>query len=412
MSDLSSSLGTGVPWHRRAGVWIGIATGPGALTVGGGLAARLSLSTLLLVIPLGALALTALAVAQGIISRRRREPLARRATSTFGPGPRAGLLNLVMALGMMGWVSFYVGIAGFSLANLLRLPGWAGAFLVAIALLLLSEMGLDRWNLLVWITTLSALGAAIFALVVVGTRPVLEAEAGIRPHEFLWGVGSVVAYGIVFAVRAGDFTWDLETDADVCKVGVALLLPLLIFLGIGVVLYHSVGDWNLADILARTRSAALGHLFLVLSIVAPALSGFHSGSLAIQSLVPLSRRQSMGFICIIGFLLGAVRFDRQLLLFLDLLGALLPPALAIMLLVPVLKREPPRSAALSAWLLGAAAAVLVKLQGQLSHMVIGAAVSMAALKVMTNRSGRTRSMQSVWPGAQESERSCIDEQGG
>lgn len=406
----------GVPWFRRAGVWIGIATGPGALTVGGGLAAQLPLPTLLLVIPLGALALTALAVAQGISGRRRREPLTRQAASTFGPGINAGLLNLVMALGMMGWVSFYVGIAGFSLANLLDLPGWAGALLVATALLVLSELGLDRWNQLVWITSLSALGAAIFALVVVGARPVMEPMTGVRPYDLLWGVGSVVAYGIVFAVRAGDFTWDLRADSDVYKDGIALLFPLLAFLTIGAVLYRTVGGWNLADILARIQSAALGHLFLILSIVAPALSGFHSGALAIKSIVPLSRRQSTGLIFIVGFLLGAARFDHQLLLFLDLLGAVLPPSLVVMLLVPMLEREVPRTAALTAWLLGAVTAVLFKLQGQLSYMVVGAAVSIAALKIMANRSKRTgdsrdQSTQPPWQDRQERERSCFDEQG-
>jgi len=386
MPTTDSSRTDGVPWFRRAGVWIGIATGPGALTVGGGLAAQLPLPTLLLVVPLGGLALTALAVAQGVSSRRRREPLSRQAANTFGPGAGAGLLNAVMALGMMGWVSFYVGIAGFSLANLLGLPGWAGSLLVAAILLALSEMGLDRWNQLVWLTTLSALGAAIFALVVVGARPVTESMTGIHLDGLLWGVGSVVAYGIVFAVRAGDFTWDLRADSDVYKAGTMLLFPLLIFLGIGAVLYRTVGDWNLADILANTPSAALGHLFLILSIVAPALSGFHSGTLAIKNLVPLSRRQSNGLICAVAFLLGATRFDHQILLFLDLLGAVLPPVLVVMLLMPILEGKVSRVTALAAWLLGAVTAVLLKLQGQTAHMVVGAIVSIATLVIMANRS--------------------------
>jgi hypothetical protein len=346
----------------------------------------LPLAALFLVMPVGVLTLTALAVAQGISSRRRREPLSQQAANTLGPGTGAGLLNAVMALAMIGWVSFYVGIAGFSLATLLGLSGWAGAFLVASILFTLSEMGLDRWNQMVWVTTLSALAAAVFALLVVGARPVTEPMAGIHPNGLLWGVGSVVAYGIVFAVRAGDFTWDLRDDPDVVKAGMTLLFPLLIFLGIGAALYRTVGDWNLADILANTPSAALGHLFLVVSIVAPALSGFHSGALAIKSLVPLSRRQSNALICAVAFLLGAMRFDHQILLFLDLLGAALPPVLAVMLLMPFFEGKVSRVAALIAWILGAVTAALFKLQGQSAHMIIGATVSIATLWILANGS--------------------------
>lgn len=379
---------TGVPWYRRAGVWVGIGTGPGALSVGGGLAAQLSLPTLLVAVPVGALLLTALAVAQGAVSRQRREPLAQRASSTFGAGLGAGLVNLAILLGMIGWASFYVGIAGFSLATLLSLPSWAGAFLVVLALWALNELGLDRWNLLVWITTFSALGAAIFALVIMGARPTSGGEAGVSLREFLWGTGSVVTYGIVFAARAGDFTWDLEADSDVYKAGLALLVPLLIFLGIGAGLYQMVGDWNLADILAQHQSAGLGHLFLILSIIAPALSGLHSGALALESLASLNSRQSAGLICSASFVLGATRFDRWLLSFLDVLGAAIPPALVIMLLTAVLADKPRRSTALAAWTAGAVVSVILKLQGQLAHMVVGAGVSIAVLLIgviLTNR---------------------------
>lgn len=383
-----------IRWYERAGAWMGIGTGPGVLAVGGGLAARLPLRTLVIAVPVGTVILAALAVTQGILSRHRRHPLVERAEATFGAGAGATLLNAAIALAMIGWMSFYVGLAGAALATLADVPGWLGALGIALAMLALTELGVSRWNLLVWITGLSALGAAIFALRAIGASPSWHRGTEIRLAELLWGIGGVVAYGIVFATRSSDFTWDLEADADVVKAGFALAIPLVIFLAIGAILYASVGDWNLADVLAQHESAWLGNLFLVLSIVAPGLSSVHSGALALESLISIHKRQSAILICGVGFVLGAIRFDRRLLTFLDVLGAAIPPALIVMLVTAMLPRRLSRMTTLTAWLLGAAVAITLKVQGELSHMVAGAGASAVVLlaAVLLGKAQRLRPM--------------------
>lgn len=374
-----ASAARAIPWYRRAGVWIGIATGPGTFTVGGALSAHLPLAWLLLIIPLGALALAGLTVAQGVESRRRRENSTGRSLSAFGTNWGATLLNLIVVLGTLGWFSFYCGLAGSSVANLFNLPPWVGSLVIALGLLILHEIGLDRWNFLVWLTAISTLGVAVFAFVNAGSGWAPDQPATFGVGEFLWGLGSVIAYGLLFALRVGDFSWDLDGDADVVKSGVALLLPLVLFLGIGALTYRAVGDWNMADVLARSKSAALGNIFLILSIIAPALSSPHSGGLAVSSFTPLSRRAGAVLICALGFVLGAARFDRQLLLFLDLLGAFIAPALVVMLLMAGLKNSPGNRVALLAWLAGSAAALLAKSQPQLSSALVGMAVSLAVV---------------------------------
>jgi cytosine permease len=369
----------GVPWYKRVGVWIGLGTGPGALMLGGGLAASLSLPSLLLAIPLGGLVLTGLAVAQGVVSRRRGEPLGPRAVGTFGASPGARLLSLAVALGMVGWIGFYASMVGYSWTSYLGLPLWLGALAVAVGMFALSLLGIDRWNLLVVVTTLSTLAVAMLALNA-SPRPSLEATSQSEGFlGLLWGTGAVVSYGVLFALRVGDFTWDLEADSDVWKDSAGLLMPLLIFLGIGVYAYSTLGEWNLAEILARSHSPLVGNAFLLLSVVGNAMGAFHSGSLAIQSLIPVGRRWAAALIALIGFALGVTRFDRQLLLFLDLLGAVIPSALVVMLLVIMLARKPSVGSALLAWLVGAGAAVLLKVQGYQYHMLVGISVSIALL---------------------------------
>lgn len=383
MSEAALPRAAGVPWYQRAGVWIGIATGPGTFTVGGALSAALPLTALMFVIPVGALMLAALTVAQALVSRRRREASTERAVTAFGANLGAISLNLIVAVGTLGWFSFYAGLAGFAAATLFGLPGWAGALAVAAGLYIVNAVGLDRWNSLVWVTAISTIGVALFALHSVGTAWAPDRATGIGPGEFLWGTGSVVAYGLLFALRSGDFSWDLDRDGDVLKAGLSLYLPLVVFLAIGALVYRAAGDYNIADVLSRNESAWLGNVFLIISVIAPAMSGFHSGSLAIPTFSPLGKRSSAVLIAALGFVLGALRFDRQLLLFLDLLGSFMAPALVVMLLMALWKHSPSRAAALVAWMLGSAAALLDKWQGELSPVLVGGVVSLAAMSLST-----------------------------
>jgi hypothetical protein len=249
------------------GPWLGVATGPGIYILGGNLAANLPPLMLALVIPLGTLVLTSLIVMNGIASRRRREYLVAAVHRTLGRGLGARLLNLMMALSLIGWFSFYSGLSGFSLANLLGLPGWAGSLLLVLSMLLLSEVGLTRWNALVWVTTLAALASALIALFIITADPHPAAAGVVAAGPLFWGIGSIIAYSIVFAVRCSDFTWDLQSDREVVKSGAVFYLTVVIALLIGVALYRRTGEANLAELLARSGSAfstLLGHVPLAL----------------------------------------------------------------------------------------------------------------------------------------------------
>ncbi len=144
-------------------------------------------------------------------------------------------------------------------------------------------------------------------------------------------------------------------------------------------MYRAAGDYNIADVLSRNQSAWLGNVFLIISVIAPTMSAFHSGNLAIPTFSPLGKRASAVLIAALGFVLGAARFDRQLLLFLELLAAFIAPALVVMLLMALLRPSLSRNAAMVAWLAGSLAALLSKFHGDLSPVLVGAAVSLVVL---------------------------------
>ncbi|MCB0186357.1 MAG: hypothetical protein KDE31_18945, partial [Caldilineaceae bacterium] len=58
-------------------------------------------------------------------------------------------------------------------------------------------------------------------------------------------------------------------------------------------LYHATGNWNIAEILAQNQSATLGHLFLIVAVVSPLISGWYSGAFALSYLTPLRPNQSI-----------------------------------------------------------------------------------------------------------------------
>lgn len=364
-------------WHQRVGVWLGIAFSPASITLGGGLATRVPTAQLMWLVPAGAFVITALVVAQGILSRRRRQTLPERTVATFGDGIGARLLALCIALGMIGYGGFFLGLAGVALQSLFGWPVWVGAPLAATAVFGLSLFGVNRWNYLVWLTTAAAGAMAIVALVGVDGGGDAVPVPAFAPWDGVWALGALIAYAIMFSLRSADFTHDMRRDADIVADGVAFLVTYVAALVIGIVLYRQAGDWNVAELLARTRTATLGQIFLLISIVAPLLSGLHSGSLSLVFLLRLRQRYAAVIICTIGGLLGALRFDNQLLPFLDSLGAILPAALVVMWRLsfrPAADSVTPRRA-LYAWLLGAAAAVTVQAVGFEAHLFVGAAVA-------------------------------------
>lgn len=370
-----------VSWRRRASVWIGLGINPASISLGGGLASQLPRATLIWLIPLASILLISITITQGLIGRRHRQRLAQIASSTFGHW--ASMLNFGMVIGMIGWGGFQGGVSGASAAQLMNQPDWVGALVVISVLFVLSQLGVNRWTFLVWITTSAAIALTIFALLTIDLQPTqVVSSAGAPLPLWLWAISTTIAYATLFSMRNPDFTWDMRSDADVLKANLCMLFPFIFAVGTGALIYYATGNWNIADILTQAGSTALGHIFLILAVVSPLLSGFYSGALALVSISRLNEWQGTLLICSLGYILAATRFDQLLLPFLGILGASLGPALAVILLSYGLSTKPSLRAANAAWLLGAVTAILFQIQGQPLHIFAGAAVSTGVLIVI------------------------------
>ena len=373
-------------WYNRAGIWIGIGINPASITLGGNLATRLDTPALLWVVPIGAFCLWAICVAAGIIGRRRRTKFVEWSTNTFGIGAGAILINLSMALGMTGWAGFQMGLGGTSLANLFGInqASWVGVVGMGLLVLILGNLEVNKWNWFVWLTTLSSLAMAIIAAVIAlqlsdsSTTPI---ESPVTTAGAIFAViTATIAFASLFALRSTDFTWDLVSDRDVIIDATAFISVFLISVTIGVMLFRATGSPDLAVVLSGTPLALMGKAFLFVSLMSPALSTMVSGSLAWTGVIKNLNYLPATIILVgVGTFLGLIRFDQSLILFLDWLAAIMPPAIAILLVSGLSERKFSTQVALTGWALGAAIAIVIKLSGGSFHLAAGAAVGLAYL---------------------------------
>ena len=294
------------------------------------------------------------------------------------------LINLLMAVGMSGWNGFQLGLMGKAVSNLGRVPPYIGVIIIAICLFTLFSLGVNRWNWFVWLTTLSSLSVALVCALIVrnlaqNPEPIAEPSA-VGFTTILWAIGTVIAYAALFSLRAPDFSWDLASPKDVLLDGACFLTVLLISGTIGMALYRTTGQWDLSEILAGTNLALLGQLFLIISLVGPALSTIYSGGLAWTNVLPI-QKPLIGTLLIlaVGIVLGITRFDLRMLPFLDWIGTVTPVALLVMILTQLTRIKSTHRAHLIAFLIGSAVAILTKLSGSQLHLWTGVTTALTTL---------------------------------
>jgi cytosine permease len=303
----------------------------------------------------GCLVLYFVCVTHGLQAFRSRTPMGVSVRKIFG-GHSGGALTIVMVLAMIGWCGFYMGVGGAALSDLAGMPQVAGSCVLGMVVMGLSLLGQERWNPLTYLTAGCAIALTVITVVAVPSDPPPSIELD-PVVGFMAALGGMISYAVVFAMRVPDFTVDIDKESGVWIVGLTMLVPLLALAVLGVSLYARTGLFNLADLLASTERPEAGQLFLTLSTVAPSVTAVYSGAISMESLVRVSHRAAMAVVAACATVLGVTRFDQSLIEFLEVLAAVIPPALVVMLLIPRLGRAPRSPHPLLAWSSGAAVAL-------------------------------------------------------
>jgi hypothetical protein len=353
------------------------------MMVGAGIASQVGPAIALPAAIAGSLVVYALGVAHGMEALRTRAPMGASVRRVFGEGAPSAVFTLVIVLAMIGWCGFYLGIGGAALSDLLSTNQVVGALLLGGVCTALALLGQNTWNRLVYLTAGSAVALTVFTVTAISASPPSELPQPSFGEGIATGIGGVVAYAIVFTMRAPDFTVDLEAPRDVWLAGLTMLVPLTVVMSIGVWLYGRTGLFDIPGVLRRTERPEAGQLFLALSAIAPAVTVIYSSAISIQSLRRI--RHDVVVVAISGaaFVLGAIRFDLRLLAFLQALGAVVPSALAVMLVHPRLDPAPSPALSLSAWTAGSACALAVRSIEPFWGFVVGGLVTAASLWMMS-----------------------------
>ncbi len=273
---------------------------------------------------LGGLLMAALLFGQGMLGLRPPHGTGGTLTSavpSYLDQKSRVLLGVMLALAMVGWNGFNVGLGGASVATLSGLPGPAGAVLLGALVFAASFATPKLGNRIGVVATLCAIGLVAFCVYRLSPD---SSPVSARVSANALDIAALGGYIAVFAVRAPDFSHGLRRRRDLAWCVALLVVPAVCATIAGVGIWLRTGQSDVVAVLAQTQS--VGNLFVALAVFTPALTTTYSGALALRSVWPrLSTTAGMLLIAVPGTALAAARFDNHLLPWLGVLAALLPP---------------------------------------------------------------------------------------
>ncbi|CNF61628.1 Uncharacterised protein [Mycobacterium tuberculosis] len=414
----------GRSWRSASGAWLGIGTAPGALVLGAQVGGRHGGALPVLVLAVGGAVMATLLVAQGRLGLRapagEDAGMAELAPRYLRPVAERAFTAL-LAIAMVGWFGFNLGLGGAAAAALGGVPDAAGVAALTVPLVAVLIGGGGRWNAVAVVTTLTAI--ALIAIVAVKlpppASPVTLARDG-PPGLLAADLAGYIGYVSVFAVRAPDFTVGLRGRGDLAACVALLVVPALAASVVGAGVAAASGSTDVVAVLAGPDGLPAANLFVAASVIAPTFAAVHSGALAVRRFLPRERGRSSGSpgaegglaglsapargarsergrtprvdgrqvvavlaIAVPGAVLAALRVDRMLLDWLTVLAAALP-ALVPPMAAEAARRRRGRSArpvATWIWAPGAAVAVALTVAGHAAAAPVGLLVSVAGTLV-------------------------------
>lgn len=388
-------------WTSKVAAWLGLGASPGSLLLGAGLAERHGGAVPVVAFALGLAGVTALVWSQGRLGLPAPEgedgtlsDVLRSYVTPLGQRLLAG----VLALAMVGWYGFNVGLGGAALGALVGGLGggsgaggdgsaWVGPLLLGVPCLLLAKGGLRRWNVIGTVATVAALLLVGLVVVQLSARSVPVTTGVDLPGLLLADVGAFVGYVAVFGTRAPDFSAHLASRRDLRWCVAALVVPVGVVALAGVGLRAGTGTSDLIGVLAGPGGSVAGQVLVAAAVVAPVFTTLYSGALALRAAAGLREGPAMVLVTVLGLVLAIARFDRQLLPWLTVLAALLPPLVVPMAVEAARRRRGLLARRVSpwTWMPGSALAIGLTAAGVGAAPVAGIAAAGALTAVARRR---------------------------
>lgn len=382
-----------IRWTSKTGAWLGVGASPGGMLLGAATAAAYDGPIPLLSIVLGVGIVALLLWYQGRIGLK--PPLGdggtlNEVTPHYFDTTMQRVLGGVLALGMIGWFGFNVGLGGAALSALLHLPEWVGPLLLGAPILWLSLRGMKMWNGLATVATASAL-----VLVALVTWRLADHSSPITlkmgsPATVLADVAVFIGFASVFSIRAPDFSAGLSTRTDLTYL-VMLFCGALIGVALaGVGLQQGTGSADLVGTLAGPDGLPMGNLLVAMAVIGPVFTTLFSGAPALKAAIGLQERRSMVLVGVIGIGLAIARFDLYLLPWLRFVASMLPPIVVAMATEATLRRHgwQARLVPLWTWVPGSVIAVGLTAANYRYAPVIGLVLTLMIVAVWALK-GRT-----------------------
>jgi purine-cytosine permease-like protein len=375
-----------VRWPSRVGAWLGIGTSPAALALGAGLAERHGGAVGVLGVALGMVLMALMLYGQGLIGV---VPPVGDGGTLSAVAPRylavrtVSALHVLMALAMVGWFGFNVGLGGAALSAVTGVPAAVGPLLLGVSVMAAAAAGLRIWNALAVVTTLCALALVGFVVARFAPAvPPVSSDVG-GAGTWLADAGAFVGYVAVFGLRAPDFSHGLARRSDLrwC-VGLLVVATGLVAVA-GAALFLGTGTADVVGAITRGRGAALGNTLITVAVIAATFTTLYSASLALRAVLPIRSGTAMLAIAVPGLVLAVLRFDRLLLPWLSVLAVVLPPLLVPMALEAARRRRrlPPRAVTLATWVPAALVGVVLVMRGVGYAALVGLVVAAASTAV-------------------------------
>jgi cytosine permease len=332
-------------WRDSAGAWLGLGAAPGALVLGAQIGGQHDGRLPVQVLVAGGVTMALLLAVQGRLGLRApagEDATLSELTPRYLPRTADGAVTALLAIAMVGWFGFNVGLGGGAVAALLGLPDPVGIVLLGVPVTGVLLAGTGRWNAVALAATLSAIALiAIVAVRLPPPEPVLTTVYG-GGGRFTADVAGYLGYVAVFALRAPDFTVGLGRRRDLAWCVALLVGAALAASTVGAGLAAASGSTDVVAVLAGPGGLPVANLFVAASVVAPTLTAMHSGALAVRrfggfGLVP--HRAAVLTIAVPGLVLALFRVDRLMLAWLSLLAAVLPALIVPMALEAARRRR-------------------------------------------------------------------------